>query len=181
MKTAKLRAILAEEGLQKLASMSDAEFWSIINRYLGATSEGARKKVTQGLMEEFAKTHGPSIEEWKKFAATFEEQLYKKGMKIQDALYRWYEKQPKGTHLPSDSTFRMLGYTLTLFGEATYKQVMAHPETLPKQSGHSFSWYLGTHPQVTAKFLNSRSTISEYTDLMYPYASTGFKWPRGWK
>jgi len=48
MKTAKLRAILAEEGLQKLASMSDAEFWSIINRYLGATSEGARKKVTRG-------------------------------------------------------------------------------------------------------------------------------------
>jgi hypothetical protein len=156
--------------------MPESEFWAIIDRYKGETPSN-RKKVTQALMQEFAEKKGPDVKAWLTYAQSFEERMYHVGMALQEALYA-YQDQANMRLTPSDSNMRMLGYTIPLLGKSVYQKVKSDPSVLPTQNDYNFKWS-GGDPNLL-KFIQ-RSRISETTDLMYPYSSMGWKWPRGWK
>lgn len=165
------RTILA--GL-KTAIMQDSRFWDLIDRYRGPLPSTKRAAVTRSIMEEFAEEHGRDVSAWKAFAASFEEAMFRHAMVVKDALHEHYDQIPDG---PSDSSLRRAAYSIVMLGKQAAIQAVSKPESLPRHL--NFKWSGGFKP--LSNLLSSKHAISEDADLMWPYDSHAWKWPRGWK
>ena len=166
----------------KTARLSDADGWGVAERFNGAFSKGAAKKVVDDLKKEW-RTEGKSWADWMAFLKNFDEWQTAMHYRLTESLQKWWKTLDEsylgaGRLSQNDRIVTIEGAQrmsdlcmgLVLHGKSAFDKAVRDPSTLPTSPpGHNFKWlttgdYPGLVDRYTKRATNPLSPNGCWTD-----------------
>jgi len=164
--------------------MSESEFWRYMGRYEGATSDGARKRITTALMQEISPEK--DVATWIAWAEDFLETYYRLGMTFQGKMLDWQRRTGKNISKDGQPS-RALTFSIFLWGKSAYNAAIRDPGVLPNQNSWNFKWSGGDAnlgklgPFLSLRPLGAPEQLLDPFDPGSHHSGGIRKTPRGWK